>query len=130
MKSNYELKEIDIKNCTCYYFDDIMRVGDIDFNNISLDKKPYENILIYDISYKTFMGAKPLRIRFDKVYGVIKIFDGTRYLELFGPKIYNAIYDIRMQIRINYLISKKSDAKYIINHNFARIRMIHIIFYL
>ena len=30
------------------------------------------------------MDAKPLRIRFDEVYGVIKIYDGTRYLELFG----------------------------------------------
>ena len=33
----------------------------------------YENILIYDISYKTtFMGSIPLRIRFDKLDGFIK----------------------------------------------------------
>ena len=63
------------------------------------------------------MGAKPLHIRFDKVDGTIKIYDGIRYLQIFGPRILNAIYD-----RINYLISKKSDAKYIINLNFARIR--------
>ena len=63
------------------------------------------------------MGAKPLHIRFDKVDGTIKIYHGIRYLEIFGPRILNAIYD-----RINYLISKKSDAKYIINLNFARIR--------
>ena len=31
MKGKDELKEFDIKNCTCYYFDDIMRVRDIDF---------------------------------------------------------------------------------------------------
>ena len=36
-----------------------------DFDNILLDEKSYENVLIFDISYKTFMGAKPLRIRFD-----------------------------------------------------------------
>ena len=36
-----------------------------DFDNILLDEKSYETILIFDISYKTFMGAKPLRIRFD-----------------------------------------------------------------
>ena len=56
-------------------------VRDYHFSNILLDKKlyenPCENILIYDISYKTFLGAKPLRIRFD---------DGTRYLALFGLK--------------------------------------------
>ena len=39
------------------------------------------------------MGAKPLHIRFDKVDGTIKIYDGIRYLEIFGPRILNAIYD-------------------------------------
>ena len=50
----------------------------------------YENILIYDISYKTFMGAKPLCINFNKVDGFIKIYNGTRKLLLFGPERYNA----------------------------------------
>ena len=36
--------------------------------------------MTHDISYNTFMGAKPLRIRFDKADGVIKIYIGTRYL--------------------------------------------------
>ena len=39
-----------------------MGVIDIDFSDILLKEKSCENILIYDISYKTFMGAKPLRI--------------------------------------------------------------------
>ena len=34
MESNNELKEIDIKNCTCYYFDNIMRVENFHFDNI------------------------------------------------------------------------------------------------
>ena len=58
MESKHELKEINIKYLTCYYFSDIMRVIDIDFSNILLNEKSYktyENILIYDISYKTFM---------------------------------------------------------------------------
>ena len=38
-----------------------------DSDNILLDEKLYGNILIYDISYKTLIGAKPLSIRFDKV---------------------------------------------------------------
>ena len=65
---------IDFKTRTCYYFYDIIRVGDFDFN-ILLEEKSYENsyetILIYDISYKTFIGAQPLRIRFDKDDGFI-----------------------------------------------------------
>ena len=32
------------------------------------------------------MGAKPVRIRFDKVNGFIRIYDGTKYLVLFGPE--------------------------------------------
>ena len=56
MESKNELKEIDIKNRTCYYFDDIMRDGDIYSGDISLSKKSnktYRNILIYNILYKT-----------------------------------------------------------------------------
>ena len=67
MNSKNELKEIDIKNHTCYYFDDTMRVKDIDFDNILLDEKSYrtcKNMLIYGISYKLFMGEKPLHIWF------------------------------------------------------------------
>ena len=39
MESKDELKEIGIKNCTYYYFDDIIRNLDIHFENILLDKK-------------------------------------------------------------------------------------------
>ena len=37
MESHYELEKNNIKNLTCYYFDDIMRVEDIGFDNILLD---------------------------------------------------------------------------------------------
>ena len=33
-----ELREIDIKNPTCYYFDDVKRVRDIDFSDSLLEK--------------------------------------------------------------------------------------------
>ena len=79
MESKDKLKEIDIKNRKCYHFDDVMRVKDIDFSDILLNKKLYENILIYGISYKAFMGAKPLRIWFGKIDGLVKIYDGIRY---------------------------------------------------
>ena len=52
MESKDELKKNDIKNRTYYYFDDIMRVIDIDFKDILLVKQSYEKILIYDISKK------------------------------------------------------------------------------
>ena len=34
-------------------------------------KKLYENISVYDISYKTATGPKPLRIKFNKIDGFI-----------------------------------------------------------
>ena len=73
MESQDELEEIEIKNPTCYYFEDISRFWDrdIDFSDILLKEKlykeKYENILIYDISYKSLTGAKPLSIRYDKI---------------------------------------------------------------
>ena len=122
MENNNELNEINIKNGTCYYFDDIMRVGDFGFCNILLDKKFYENsfenILIYNTSCQTFMGEKSLCIRFNKIDGFIKIYDRTMYLALFGPERYDAIYD-----RIRDLINEKGGITDSVNHNFGRIRI-------
>ena len=50
-----------------------MRVIDINPRDILSDEKKYENISIYDISYKTFMGSIPLRVRFNKIDGFIII---------------------------------------------------------
>ena len=41
MESKNELKEIDIKNCTCYYFDDIIMGIDIYYSDILLQEKLY-----------------------------------------------------------------------------------------
>ena len=47
-----------------------------------IDEKSYKNILAYNILYKNVIGARPLRIRFDKIDGFIRVFDGTRYFGL------------------------------------------------
>ena len=44
MNSNDELKEIEIKHRTCYYFDDIMKIEDFNLDNILIHKKSYVNI--------------------------------------------------------------------------------------
>ena len=38
--------KVRIKNRTCYYFDDIIKLEDFDLDNILIDEKSYENILI------------------------------------------------------------------------------------
>ena len=95
---------------------------DIDFSDILLDEnlynKKYENILIYNISYKTSTGAKPLRIRFDKIDGFIKIHKKNRYRVLFDCSYCDKTCD-----KIKYLISEKCGITGSINHNFARNRI-------
>ena len=68
-----ELREIHIKNCTCYYFDDIIKIEDFDFDNIIIDEKLYKKLLVYDTSYKTLFGSEPVHIRFDEVRGFIRV---------------------------------------------------------
>ena len=73
MVSKYESKEIDIKDYACYYFDDVIKDIDINFSDILLDEKLYQNISAYGISYKTSTGPKPLHIMFDKIDEFIRV---------------------------------------------------------
>ena len=77
MDNNDELKQTDIKIRTCYYFDDVIKIEDFNLDNILIDEKSYENVLVHNISYKTLIDAKPLRIRFDKIDGFIRVYDET-----------------------------------------------------
>ena len=47
---NNEFYKVRIKNRTCYYFTDVIKLEDFDFDNVLIDKKSYENVLIYYIS--------------------------------------------------------------------------------
>ena len=47
---NNEFYKVRIKNPTCYYFNDVIKLEDFDFDNVLIDKKSYENVLIYYIS--------------------------------------------------------------------------------
>ena len=115
---NNECKKVRIKNHTCYYhFDDIIELEDFDHDKILIDEKSHKNILIDGILYKTLIGPKPLRIRLDKIDGFIRIYDGIRYLTLFGSENYDAICNI-----IRYLTSLKSSITYIFSHYFAKIK--------
>ena len=58
---NNEFNKVRIKNRTCYYFDDIIKLEDFDLDEILIDEQSYENFVIYDISYKTLIDPKPFR---------------------------------------------------------------------
>ena len=66
MESNDKLKEIDIKNRTSCYFNEKINIEDFYLDKILIDWKLYENILVYNISYKSLIDSKPFLIRFGK----------------------------------------------------------------
>ena len=70
---NNEFKKAHIKNRTCSYFNDIIKLEDFDIDNILIDEESHENISIYGISYKTLIDPKPLRIRFDLLEFMMEI---------------------------------------------------------
>ena len=83
------------------------KLEDFEFDSFLIDERSHEIILIYDIWYKDLIGSKHLRIIFDKIDGVIRICDGTRYFVLLAPEKYHAICNgIRYLISLILLIEK------------------------
>ena len=92
MKSKNEFKGINITSHACYYFDNKINGSKINFNNILLNKKLYEIISVYNVSYKTRTSPKPLRIWLDKIDRFIFTLDGKmKHLILFDYRLFNKI---------------------------------------
>ena len=63
------VKDINIKNHTYYFFDDIINIKYFDPNNVRIDEKSYNNILVYYIGYVTI--KKDLKIySVDPLYSI------------------------------------------------------------
>ena len=48
-----EIKQIEIKNRTCYFYDDMVNLQNFDSNLLKIDKMHYKGINIYYIGYIT-----------------------------------------------------------------------------
>ena len=92
MESKDELKEIDINNHACYYFDDIMRAIDINSSDIILNKNIYEKVNLWHFIENCY-GFEIFRIWFDIIDGFIKIYGGIRYLVLLNCSWFDEICD-------------------------------------
>ena len=97
-----------------------IKIGDTNLDNILMHEKWCENILVYNILYKTLI-VNPLRITFCKIDWFIRVYDRTRYLVLFGSEKYDFIYNKIRYLITKYLIRVKSGITYIISHNYAKI---------
>ena len=70
------IKGIEVKNCMCYFFDDIISIKNLEQNNIKTDEKSYKNISIYynryvtikDLKYVQINGVNPLYLFFSIVF--------------------------------------------------------------
>ena len=97
-----KLKEIDIRNHTCYCFEDIININDLNVD-ILINRKSNENILIQNVVYKSPYGANRSFIIFENVDRCIKKYDSTKYLALLpSDEKYEIIFD-----RIRHLIILK-----------------------
>ena len=82
------VKDINIKNHTYYFFNDIINIKDFDLNNIRIDEKSYKNVLIFYIGYVTIKkdlkidSVNPLYLIFGKVNGYFKEINGNKCLTL------------------------------------------------
>ena len=83
------IKQINNKNRTCYFFNDMINIKDFDLGLIKIGKKSYKNIGIYYIGYITIKsisnyeninGVNPLYLIIGEVYGDIEESDGNKYL--------------------------------------------------
>ena len=54
------VRDIDIKSCTYYFFEDIINIKSLDANNIKIDEKSIKNIFIYYVEYVTQNSVKSL----------------------------------------------------------------------
>ena len=120
MEGSDQLKDIDIeiKNCTWYSFDDIIKIEDFHLNNYLIDENLYKNILVSNISYITLIGAKSLRVRYDKVHAFIRVCDENRFQYFWRCK-YDFIWN-----KIRYLTGRKSGIIYVIFHNHSKSKLI------
>ena len=83
------IKEINIKNRTYYFYNDIIDIKTFDSNNLKLDKKTYKDLDIYNIGYVTIKkigygydinSVNPLYLRINNVNGYIEEVNEDKYL--------------------------------------------------
>ena len=82
------IKQINIKNQTYYFFNDMINIKDFDRSLIKIDKKSYKNICIYRIGYITIKsisdceninGVNPLYLMIGEVDGYVEENNGNKY---------------------------------------------------
>ena len=83
------IKQINIKNRTYYFYNDIIDIENFDSSMLKLDKKSYKDIGIYNIGYitikkigdcKNINSVNPLYLRITHASGYIEEINGDKYI--------------------------------------------------
>ena len=83
------VKQINIKNRTYYFYNDIIDLENFDSSLLKLDKKSYKDIGIYNIGYitikkngdcKNIYSVNPLYLRINHASGYIEEINENKYL--------------------------------------------------
>ena len=132
------IKEINTKNRTYYFFDDMFSIKDFDPNLLKIDKKSHKNIDIYYIGYITVKDSYYVKINsvnllyliISEADGFIKEKNGCRYLVFDSAnennevqKKYNELWDViknEVETINGSKRSKHSSAQY--NKDFMKIK--------
>ena len=86
-----EVKQINIKNRTYYFYNDQINLKDFDASMLKIDKKNYKEIDVYYIGYVTFKeiancnninSVNPLYLMIDKMIGHLEGKNEVKYLVL------------------------------------------------
>ena len=83
-------KQLNIKNRTYYFHDDLFNLKNLDLNPLNLDKKSLTEVNVYCIEYITttkdisdcenITSVNPLYIIINDIYGYIEENNGNKYL--------------------------------------------------
>ena len=93
------VKQIDIKNRTYYFYNDMINIKKFDSNLLKIDKKSYKDIGIYNIGYITIKknddyeniySINPLYLIIDHVNGYIEEKEMNKYLVFDSTELHSA----------------------------------------
>ena len=103
-----KVKELNIKNQTYYFYDDMIDIRNFQSNLLKIDKKPYKDFDIYYIAYITIKifgdygnvhSVNPLYLIIHSATGYFNEKNGKKYLAIDSTKKYEEVFSgIRSEI--------------------------------